>query len=175
MLRLLVIGSTSLASFFGFLSVLSWLTDSDKFTVLGASVLAFVGVPLFLLHFWSARDPGSKCPGGKGLYPECLYVVTVSPSEVRVTHPKRAPEAVAFADLAEVQIVTNEAGPFGTDVWWLLVGRKENTGCSFPSGASGERAVLEMVQGLPGFDNEVFIQAMGSAFHARFTCWRAVI
>jgi hypothetical protein len=174
MLRLLVISSTSLASFFGFLSVLSWLTESDKFTVLGASLLAFVGLPLFLLHFWRAQDPGSRCPGGKGLYPECLYVVTVSPREVRVTHPTRAPEAVAFADLVEVQIVTNDAGPFDTDVWWLLVGRKENTGCSFPGGASGEKDVLEMMQTLPGFNNEMFIQAMGSTSHARFTCWRAV-
>jgi hypothetical protein len=93
------------------------------------------------------------------VYPECLFVVTVSPSEVRVTHPKRATEAVALAELEEVQIVTIDFGPFGAAVWWLLLGHEETAGCTFPGGASGEKAVLELVQRLPGFKNEMFIQA----------------
>ena len=72
-----------------------------------------------------------------------------------------------------MDVVTNDTGPFGSDIWWLLLGRRENTGCTFPCGASGEKAFLDLVLALPGFKNEVFIQAMGSTSNAQFCCWRA--
>jgi hypothetical protein len=173
MLRLLAVAAVSLASFFGFVAMFSGFVGSDGASVIAAMVLALVGVPALLLHLWKPVNASSKCPGGQGLYPECLYVVSVSPTEIRVTHPTRPVETLALEQLAEVDLITNDSGPFGSDIWWLLLGRAENTGCSFPCGASGEKAVLELVQALPGFNNEVFIQAMGSTSNARFTCWRA--
>lgn len=119
------------------------------------------------------KSPGQKCPEGEGLYPECLFVVTVSGSEIVNQRPDGTVERVSIHDLEEVTIVTNDSGPTGVDLWWLLVGSKPDAGCAFPGGATGEAKVLEFVQQLPGFNNQAFIEAMGCASNARFVCWRA--
>jgi|SRR6185436_16010459 hypothetical protein len=80
-------------------------------------------------------------------------------------------EAVAWKDLVEVEIVTTDEGPFVDDVFFLLVGA-EGTGCCVPQGAPGSEGLLDRLQGLPEFDNEKVIQAMGCAENARFVCWR---
>ena len=41
-----------------------------------------------------------------------------------------------------------------------------------PQGAEGSDKLLEVLQKLPGFDNEVVIKAMGSAENAKFVCWK---
>jgi hypothetical protein len=38
-------------------------------------------------------------------------------------------------------------------------------------GATGEKAMLERLQRLPGFDNDALIQAMMSVEDAEFICW----
>lgn len=79
-------------------------------------------------------------------------------------------ESVTWADLETVLIETNDTGPIGDDVIWILAGR--TSGCLVPSGAEGEQALLARLQELPGFDNQAVIDAMGSVENARFVCWR---
>jgi hypothetical protein len=112
-------------------------------------------------------------PGGKGLYPECLFVVTVSDSEIINQHPDGVIERVALKDLKEVAIETNASGPWGADVWWLLTGASPAARCAYPGGATGEQGMLQWLQRLPGFDDKAVITAMGSTSNARFVCWRA--
>jgi hypothetical protein len=97
-------------------------------------------------------------------------VVTVSEEGVSCTRPSGLVESVAWDDLQAVVVETNDLGPFLPDVFWVLAGR--NGGCVVPQGATGGDRLLEMLQALPGFDNEQFIAAMGSTSNQTFVCWR---
>jgi hypothetical protein len=77
-----------------------------------------------------------------------------------------------MSDLSGVMIETNDSGPFGPDVWWLLFGADDRLACAFPQGAVGEQVVVNSLLGLPGFDHEAMIMAMGSTSNAVFPVWR---
>jgi hypothetical protein len=173
MLRLLAIGVAGLVSFFPIFWAITWLTGSNDIGGWSALVLAFIGVPLFLGRLWAGPSASSKCPEGKGLYPECLFVVSVSDSEITNTRPDGVIERLPVKDLREVAIETNNSGPWGADVWWLLVGTAPDARCAYPGGATGEQTVLEWLQKLPAFDDKAVINAMGCTSNARFLCWRA--
>ena len=89
---------------------------------------------------------------------------------VRVTRWNGLVEKVTWDDLEAVMIETNDTGPIGDDVIWILAGSKG--GCLVPSGAEGEQQLLARLQELEGFDNQAVIDAMGSVDNARFVCWR---
>jgi hypothetical protein len=118
------------------------------------------------------RRAGSQCPDGKGLYPECLFVVTVAGDQIVVRTPEPSESRIALGDLREVVVETNDSGPAGADVWWRLYGAEPAPRCSYPGGATGETRVLEHLQALPGFDNDALIEAMGSTSNRRFTVYR---
>lgn len=108
-----------------------------------------------------------------GLYPECLFSVVVTETEIVNHRPNGEMERVAFAELIAVIIETNDSGPMGTDVWWILVGNSPESGCVFPGGATGEQDAVKALQSLPGFDDGQLIKAMTSTDNARFVCWQA--
>ena len=62
---------------------------------------------------------------------------------------------------------TNDSGPWGADVWWLLNDNNGQTKVAFPQGSSGEQAVLARLERLSGFE----IKGMNSMVNARFKCW----
>lgn len=70
-------------------------------------------------------------------------------------------------DLASVYVETNDSGPWGADVWWLLNDDTGKTRVAFPQLATGEDAVLERLRLLPGFE----VRGMNSGENARFRCW----
>jgi hypothetical protein len=147
--------------------------EGDNRGYLAGGFFALCAIAMLVLKVRPGKSLNQRCPQGEGLYPECLFVVTVSDSEIVTQRPDGKIERVSIRDLQEVTIVTNDSGPYGADVWWLLVGSKADAGCAFPGGATGEAKVLEFVQRLPGFNNQAFIEAMGCASNARFVCWRA--
>ncbi len=79
-------------------------------------------------------------------------------------------ETVSWAELRAVFIETTSAGPFDTDLYWLLVGK--DRGCAVPSGAKGEKQLFERLQKLPNFDNDQVIAAMSCVEEKRFLCWK---
>src|SRR5215471_11714160 len=104
---------------------------------------------------------------------ESAFVVTVTETEIVNRRPNGEIERVALEDLSAILIETNDSGPFGPDVWWLLLGSsKKKSGCVFPQGATGEDDVLAFAQKLPGFDNRMLMRAMLSTDNERFLCWR---
>jgi hypothetical protein len=105
------------------------------------------------------------------LLPEAEFVVHFDDDEVVCSRPNGVIERVAWADLEAVIIETNDTGPWGADLWWLLLGARQ-TGCLFPNGATGETEVAERLRQLPDFDFEAFFQAMQSTENQRFLCWR---
>lgn len=142
------------------------------------------GVTLFafLKGLFGKTETHSPAPS------EADFVVSFVDGEIVVLHPQGTVEQVKLAELRAVLIETNDSGPWGSDLWWILVGApgeggkeggKEgsteggNHGCAFPGGARGETEILDVLQALPGFDNGAVIEAMGSTTNARFLCWKA--
>ena len=104
------------------------------------------------------------------MQPEAAFVVTLTAEGVTCRRPDGKIESVAWDDLQGVLIETNDEGPIGTDVYWILVGK--HSGCVIPQGATGEDALLKQLQALPGFDNEALIASMSSTENRRFLCWK---
>jgi hypothetical protein len=115
------------------------------------------------------RDWGTEDPNRPRLYPECLCTVELSDASVSCTSPSGYVESVDWDDLRRVEIVTTDEGPFLPNVFWVLHGSER--GCVVPQGATGERALLERLQKLPGFRNEAVIEAVPSTVNCRFLCW----
>ena len=98
--------------------------------------------------------------------------VSITAKVVTRFGPDGVQETVRWDDLAEVVIISTDEGPWSEDVFWLLIGSGGKSGCAVPQGADGSKVLLEALQKLPGFDNELVIKAMGSTSNARFTCWK---
>lgn len=104
--------------------------------------------------------------------PEASYVVHVSDTEVRCDRPDGSVERVAWDDLQAVIVHTTADGPAMPDVFWILAGTSTSSGCIIPQGATGDSALLERLQKLPGFDNEAFMSSMSSTDDQKFLCWQ---
>lgn len=107
-----------------------------------------------------------------GLQPEAKWVVQIDPARIRVTDPEGRATTLAKVDLSRVAIETNDSGPWGTDLWWLLFGTGDQLTCTFPGGATGEAAVLDYLTALSEFDHAQMVQAMGSTANAVFPLWQ---
>jgi hypothetical protein len=110
-----------------------------------------------------------SAPASAHRNPEQAYVASVSDSGVCCQHPTGLLESVSWDKLRAVLIETSDAGPFGSDVFWILVG--EDSGCVILLGATGEDVLLKRLQALKDFDNTAVIQAMSSSENQRFLCW----
>jgi hypothetical protein len=104
--------------------------------------------------------------------PEAKFVVTVDDNRIRCVRSDGDAEQVDWDDLRAVIIETNDTGPVGIDVLWILVGT--DTGCIVPAGATGEAELIAVLQRLPGFDNEAMIAASSSVENRKFLCWEKV-
>ena len=97
-------------------------------------------------------------------------VVEVDGEGVRRLRHGRLREAVRWTELVQVSIVTTDEGPYVED-FYLLLHAADGTGCAVGLGRAVEVRLLELLQRLPGFDNEVVARASGSVGEAMFTCW----
>lgn len=104
--------------------------------------------------------------------PESKFILTINDQEIANYRPEGVTERVVLADLAAVIIETNDSGPVGSDVWFILVGVAAKSGCVFPQGASGEEAVIDYLLKLPNFNHQEFIEAMSSTDNQKFLCWK---
>lgn len=81
---------------------------------------------------------------------------------------------LAWAELANVSVLTTDLGPFECDLFWLLTHRDGRHAVTVPMGAEGEHALLVAMQArLAGFDNMAVIEAMSSTGHGVFQIWPA--
>ncbi len=101
---------------------------------------------------------------------ERQVVVRWDEGEISASYPNGTTLAIAWSDVRCVAIETNDTGPLGADVWWLLEGGSSR--CAFPQGATGEtEAFEELPRRFSGFRHEMVQQAMVCADNARFVCW----
>ena len=104
--------------------------------------------------------------------PESEWTVAVDDGRISVVGPDGAITSVDRAGLSAIVIETNDSGPWGIDLWWLLFGPDDLLACAVPGGATGETALLDFVRALPGFSYEQMIEAMRSTANATCPLWR---
>jgi hypothetical protein len=81
-------------------------------------------------------------------------------------------EAVAWADLIGVEILTTDEGPYSEDLFWLLEGA-DGKGVAVSGGVAQECGLLAALQErLPDLDNDAVIRSATSVENARFVIWR---
>lgn len=101
-----------------------------------------------------------------GKQPEESYVVSVFGDDLSCVWPDGASQTISLKQLRDVHVETNDSGPWGLDVWFVL---RDDLGqqCAYPLGATGEAAALDRLCALPGFR----LAGMDSTANARFLCW----
>jgi hypothetical protein len=98
-------------------------------------------------------------------------VVRFDEQRITATYRSGDTESIDWTEVQCIAIETNDSGPWGDDVWWVLEGDAEKR-CAYPQGADGEtEALAEYPQRFAGFSHEAVIAAMGSTSNARFVCW----
>lgn len=106
------------------------------------------------------------------LEPESKWVAAIEGDLISIRDDAGITKAVAKSDLTGVAIETNDSGPWGADIWWLLFDSNHRLACAFPQGTTGEEAVIDYVSALPSFDHAEMIKAMTSTDNAVFAIWR---
>jgi hypothetical protein len=121
------------------------------------------------VSFWTwLKSFGKPTP-----QPEAAHKVSLEGETVVVRSPDGTTQQLELDQLRGVVVETNDSGPWGMDLWWLLFGPDDRVALAFPGGAAGEQAVIDRLMSLPNFDHEEMIKAMGSADVAVFFLWRA--
>ena len=101
---------------------------------------------------------------------ESDWIVRISDTSIDVTEPKKGSLSLLISELEDVLIATNDSGPIGTDLWWILRGNGKVL--VVPGGATGEKEMLHKLQQLPDFKNDEVIKAMGYTDNAEFLLWK---
>jgi hypothetical protein len=81
-------------------------------------------------------------------------------------------ETIEWSDIAEIAIQTTDGGPYAEDFFWVLMSTDNSKGCVVSNGARGMESLLARLQRLPGFENKVMLEALGSTRNARFVVWK---
>ena len=104
------------------------------------------------------------------MQPESSYRVAVDDRVVTCTTPGGDTSTVTFAELKSVVIRTTDKGPMVPDVFWVLIGVDHT--CVVPQGATGEKALVDRLARLPGFNFEGPVAAMCCTKNQEFDCWK---
>lgn len=84
--------------------------------------------------------------------------------------PNGETQTLLWSDLDRVEVRTNDSGPWGWDVWWVLSGSRDEV--AFPLGATGQDEVLDKVQVVTNVDKNRLSQGMNCTQNATFLCWQ---
>lgn len=145
--------------------------DVGLFIVATLAIAGMVMVAMERYARWRVRRAVEARPadGPAPLMPEALCRVTFDEVGVAFSRPGTPDEHVSWAELSVVEVYTNDTGPWGTDVWFVLRGR--DGALAVPQGATGDSELIDRLQKLPGFDNAALIEAMTCTDNRVFRCW----
>ena len=102
---------------------------------------------------------------------ERQVVVKFDDAGIAAAYPGGEVQSISWSEVQCVAIETNDSGPWGADLWWLLEGGPNR--CAYPGGARGEQeALAEYPKRFSGFSDAAVIEAMGCTSNARFVCWQ---
>lgn len=88
---------------------------------------------------------------------------------VSTQFPDGATQTLSWSDLVRFEIQTNDSGPCGWDVWFVLIGARDRI--SFPLGATGEDDVLAKAEGVTGKSRRDLIDGMNCTENRTFITW----
>lgn len=102
---------------------------------------------------------------------ERAVIVQTDDREISARYPDGTILSIRWGEIQSVSIETNDSGPWGADVWWLIEG--DQSRCTYPGGATGDIEALKALESrLTGFDDECVVRAMGCTSNRRFVCWQ---
>ena len=118
---------------------------------------------------WEAAvGQGRQLWSHRSVHHEARFIVEVTAADEIVCRVAgQREQRIHLSELGAVYVETNDSGPWGADVWWLLADQSGRPVVAFPQLATGEDAVLARLRSLPGFK----VNGMNSTDNARFLCW----
>jgi len=131
-------------------------------------------LPLYLVGFWAFCGGSIKLLGliskqfrkPKPLLPENKFIVEVTDTTFSVANPDGTVAAISLKDITSIIVETNDTGPWGTDVWFIIAGQ-DGKSCAYPMGATNDLLALDYYTTLPSFE----LKGMNSTENAQFVCW----
>jgi hypothetical protein len=117
-----------------------------------------------LLSFFTIKKGNTE-----KLNPESKWVVGFVDGKIRTLDYEGVEKMLDINEIEQIIIETNDSGPWGTDIWWKIIGNKDLI--LVPGGATGESEMLDAFQKFSNFNNKEFIKAMSSVENAQFLCW----
>ncbi len=104
----------------------------------------------------------------KPLLPESKFTVDVTDKKLFVTNPDGKVSSILLKSITSIIVETNDSGPWGMDVWFIIMGASDNEFCTYPMGATNDEKALDYFITLPRFE----LKGMNSTENARFVCWQ---
>lgn len=101
------------------------------------------------------------------------WSVTVSGANIITTDGTGERRVVAISDLSSIVVATDDSGPWGDDVVFILYGADGQPLSIFPSGARGNEEFVKWMAITPGYRDRELARSMASTQVARFTVWTA--
>lgn len=87
-------------------------------------------------------------------------------------HPDGSTESIRWNEIDTITIITTNQGPREEDAYWVFENTDNTQGCMVSNGAKGFPDLLDRMQSLPGFRDEMVIEAMGTTSNKRFVAWQ---
>jgi hypothetical protein len=104
------------------------------------------------------------------LWPERKIIVECTEDLISAVYPSGKVETARWQSLEKIEILTNDSGPWGADVWFVITSKTGQ--CTYPQGATGEKEALDYLLAIDGFNEKEFIKSMGCTSNAQFICWQ---
>lgn len=81
-------------------------------------------------------------------------------------------EGVDWSELTEVEVLTAASGPYKSNGGVVILAGDAERGCLVPIDRVGSSGLVERLATLPGFDVNLFAEALLEKPPTRTTCWR---
>ncbi|TAK99142.1 MAG: hypothetical protein EPO08_17320 [Rhodospirillaceae bacterium] len=139
--------------------------DAEKHAGPGGLIFfAVLGVLYGVTRFLYKRKVQAEETARQNLPPE--FSVWVANEAIHCQCRDGAVERLPINELVKVLVETNDSGPWGYDVWFVLEGKQDQR-IAFPLEAGGKDGILTVLKQLPGFQ----MRGMNSTENATFECW----
>jgi len=100
--------------------------------------------------------------------PLTLWSVSFSDGDIVTSDGQGAERTLPLSDLRRVVVATDDSGPWGADVVFLLYSDDPDPAAIFPLEATGRDGFVEWLSAQPGYRARELAKAMGSTRVARF-------
>lgn len=100
--------------------------------------------------------------------PLTLWSVSVLEDGIVTSDGQGARRELPLRDLRRVIVATDDTGPLGADVVFLLYSDAPDPAAVFPLEAAGRDSFVEWLSAQPGYQDRELAKAMGSTQVARF-------